>query len=326
MVINFLSNTTPMPKFFSALAIVVMLLTGCGCPQHYEPSDNPPPLPNCPVIDHPIRLALVLGGGGSRGLAHVGALEVFAENNIPIDLVVGCSAGSIVGALYSDCPDTAHLKEVLLSLKTDYVMDFDIWNARYGLCQGRTLRKFLTANLNAQTFDQLKVPFYLVTTDLYSGELVTIGGGPIVPAVEASSTFPVMFVPVWLHGRVFVDGGCIDPVPVRTAKHFNPEVVVAVDLRGLLSKEFPTNLFGVIARSADIAFLWQSETCVNDADVIVRPVIDDDIGTFAGDEYHETIYQAGRTAALKVLPQIKACLAAKAQQKQAGNVFSGTVE
>lgn len=306
-----------MSKLLSILAIVTTLLTGCGCPQNYEPSDNPPPLPDCPVIDHPIRLALVLGGGGARGLAHVGALEVFEENNIPIDLVVGCSAGSIVGALYADCPNTAHLKEVLMGLKTNYVIDFDIWNARYGLCQGRTLRKFLSSNLNATTFDQLKVPFFLVTTDLYSGELVTIGGGPIVPAVEASSTFPVVFVPVWLHGRAFVDGGCIDPVPVRTASHFNPEVIVAVDLRGLLSKEFPTNFFGVVSRAADIAFLWQSEGCVQNADVIVRPVVDDDIGCFAGDEYHEAIYLSGRTAALKVLPQIQACLALKIKQKQA---------
>lgn len=298
-----------MSKKLYLLLILISLLSGCGCPQKYCPSDNPPPLPDCPCVPQPVKLALVLGGGGSRGIAHVGVLEVFAENGIPVDLIVGCSAGSIVGALYADCPNTDHLKDVFLSLSTDYIIDFDIWNARYGLCQGRTLRKFLDENLDAENFDELKIPFFLVATDLYSAELVTIGGGPLVPAIEASAAIPLVFVPVWLHGRALVDGGCIDPVPVHVAKYFNPEIVVAVDLRGLLPNDFPSNLFGVAARSADITLLWQSETCVKQADAIIRPELPDDVGCFAGDEYHETIYQAGRKAALEQLPRIQALLA-----------------
>lgn len=293
-------------RYLTRLFLLLTLLTGCGCPQKYYPSDNPPPLPNCPEVSQPVRLALVLGGGGARGLAHVGVLEVLEENNIPIDLIIGCSAGSIVGALYADCPCTKHLKKVLLTLDGDYLVDFDFWNARYGLCQGRTLRRFLNRNLCAKNFDELNVSFFLVATDLYSSELVTIGGGPIIPAVEASCSIPLVFVPVWLHGRAFVDGGVIDPVPVRVATHFDAEVIVAVDLRGLLPKKFPTNLFGVAARSADITLLWQSEECVKDADVIIRPSLEG-FGTFE-DEYNEQIYQAGRAAALEMLPQIKTSL------------------
>lgn len=300
-----------MSKYLALFAVLTALLTGCCCPQKYCVSDTPPPLPDCPCIPQPIRLALVLGGGGARGISHVGVLEVFQENGIPIDLIVGCSAGSIVGALYADCPNTDHLKDVFLSLSTDYIMDFDIWNCRYGLCQGRTLRKFLDDNLEADYFDQLQIPLYIVATDLYSSELVAIGGGPLVPAVEASAAIPMVFCPVWLHGRAFVDGGCIDPVPVRVARKFNPEIIVAVDLRGLLPDDFPSNLFGVAARSADITLLWQSETCVHHADVIIRPELPDDVGCFAGDEYHETIYQAGRKAALEQLPRIQALLAEK---------------
>lgn len=303
-----------MKKAFSLFTLAValaLLANSCMCHQRYYPSDNPPPLPECPVIEKPIRLALVLGGGGSRGISHVGVLEVFHEHKIPVDLIVGCSAGSIVGALYADTPDTEELKSVFLSLKTDYIIDFDLWTAKYGLCQGKTLRKFLDDNLEADYFDQLQIPLYVVTTDLYSGELVAIGGGPIVSAVEASASIPFVFAPVWLHGRAFVDGGVIDPVPVRVAKHFDPEVVVAVDLRGLLPCEFPTNLFTVATRSAEITLLWQSETCVKSADVIIRPQLDSDIGCFAGDEYHETIYLAGRKAALQMLPKIQALLAEK---------------
>jgi NTE family protein len=198
-------------------------------------------------------------------------------------------------------------------MKTDVLIDLDFWNARYGLCQGKSLRKFLYANLCAQNFDELKIPFFLVATDLYTSELAIIGGGPIVPAVEASCSIPLVFVPVPLHGRVFVDGGVIDPVPVRVAKHFNSEVIVAVDLRGLLPQTFPTNLFEVATRSAEITLLWQSEDCIRNADVVIRPELSE-FGTFA-DEYNEQIYQAGKDAARECIPQIKALLAEKARVK-----------
>ncbi len=286
---------------------LLVALTACTCPQHYYVSDTPPLLPQCPHLRYPIRLGLVLGGGGAKGLAHVGVLEEFHHANIPIDIIVGCSAGSIVGALYADNPCTDHLKETLLKLKSRLLIDIDIWQGRYGLCQGRSLRKFLEKNLCSRTFDELQIPLFIVATDLYSSELVTIGGGPIIPAVEASCAIPLVFVPVSLHGRAFVDGGVIDPVPVRVAKYFGAEVIVAVDLRGLLPQTFPTNLFGVAKRSAEITLLWQSESCLTDANVIIRPELGD-IGTF-DDEYNEQIYNAGRMAARKAIPYIIELLA-----------------
>jgi len=316
-----------MKNLIFLLVLTVMAMTGCGCPQNYNVTNNPPPLPNCPIVPQPVRLGLVLGGGGAKGLAHVGVLEELEEAGIPIDLIVGCSAGSIVGALYADCPCCDHLKDLLLSMKTDLLIDLDFWNARYGLCQGKSLRKFLYANMCARNFDELKIPFFLVATDLYSSELAIIGGGPIVPAVEASCSIPLVFVPVYLHGRAFVDGGVIDPVPVRVAKHFNSEIIVAVDLRGLLPQTFPKNLFEVATRSAEITLLWQSEDCIRNADVVIRPELGD-YGTFA-DEYNEQIYQAGKSAARKCIPQIKALLQEKAREKNhdwTWNTSEGTEE
>lgn len=293
----------------SLYVLLIALLVGCACPQHYDPSCTPPPLPECPPVPQPVRLALVLGGGGAKGLAHVGVLEELELAGIPIDLVIGCSAGSIIGALYCDYPCASDLKATVISLKTSAIVDFDLWNARYGLCQGKSLRRFLRKNLDATYFHELKVPFFLVATDLFSSELVTIGGGPIIPAVEASSSIPFVFVPVNLHGRAFVDGGVIDPVPVRIARHFESEVIVAVDLRGLLPQTFPTNLFGVATRSAEISLLWQSESCLCGADVVIRPNLTG-MGTFCEDQ-NEQIYQAGKIAAREAIPQILACLAEK---------------
>jgi NTE family protein len=246
-------------------------------------------------------------------LAHVGVLEELENAGIPIDLIIGCSAGSIVGSLYADNPNTHCLRETLLKLNTDYLVDFNIWKARYGLCQGASLRRFLTKNLCASTFDQLKIPFYAVATDLYSSELVPIGGGPIVPAVTASCAIPFVFVPVNLHGRVFVDGGVIDPVPVRIARYLGANVIVAVDLRELLPEHMPDNLFGIAKRSADIALLWQSESCLRGADVIMRPKIGDAVGTFASD-CNDLIYEAGKAAGREAAPKILNLLKCKEEK------------
>jgi NTE family protein len=287
---------------FTFLFLCFLLSTGCFYPHKFLPQKNPPPLPECPALPSPIRLALVLGGGGARGLAHVGVIEEFEKANIPIDLIVGCSAGSLVGALYSDLPNSEHLKRRLLRLRTSFFVDFNILQARYGLCQGKSLRQFLKNNLAATNFHDLHVPLFIVATDLYSGELVTIGGGPIIPAIEASCSIPFVFVPVDLHGRILVDGGVIDPVPVRIARKLGAEIVVAVDLRALLPPTFPTNLFGIAKRSAEITLLWKSEWCTHDADVVIRPKLGF-IGTF-DDAYNEIIYQAGREAARKSIPEI----------------------
>lgn len=298
--------------FLIMIISVILMFMGCSA-QRYCPSNSPPPLPQCVEIKKPVRLVLVLGGGGTRGIAHIGVLEELEKANIPIDVVVGSSAGSIVGALYADCLSTEHLKDVFLSLKSNYIMDLNLLYCRYGLCQGRTLRRFLENNLDATCFEELKLPFFAVSTDLYSGELVPIGGGPIVPAVEASAAIPFVFTPVSLHGRVLVDGGVVDPCPVRVAKHFEADIVVAVELCNLLPHRFPTNLFGVASRSLEIIFVWQTEDCIKSADVVISP----ELGQTScfEDKYNEAMYQAGREAALKMIPKIKELLAKKAHER-----------
>ena len=286
------------PFFFS---LFLILLSGCFSPQKFQPCENPPPLPSCHVPER-IRLALVLGGGGAKGIAHIGVLEEFEKACIPIDLIIGCSAGSMVGALYADHPNAEYVYSIIKPMRKKHLLDINLWTARYGLSQGHNLRYHLERCLSVRHFQDLKIPFMLVATDLFSGELVTIGGGEIVPAVQASCSIPFVFVPVQLHGRILVDGGVIDPVPVRVARDLNADIVVAVDLRGLLEPTFPTNLFGVAKRSAEITLLWQSEGCIQDADVVIRPALQD-ISCF-DDSSHEVIYEAGRRAAREAIPHI----------------------
>lgn len=285
------------------LTTFILLLGGCTHTCQYKPLDEPPPLPTC-FIPQNVRLALVLGGGGARGLAHLGVLEEFENAGIPIDVIVGCSAGSLVGSLYCDCPDAKYVRKVLEPLKSSRFIDIHILRAWFGLglSQGCAMTRILDQCLKANYFHELKIPLLTVSTDLYTGELITFGGGELVPAVQASCAIPLVFAPVKHHGRILVDGGCIDPVPVRVARMVDPEIIVVVDLRCLLDKSFPNNILGVAQRSADITLLWQCETCLHGADFIIRPKLDN-FGTF-DDCSHQQIYDAGREAALEVIPAI----------------------
>lgn len=306
---------------FLILSSLMLLLGGCACTNIHQPEDDPPKLPVC-FVPKKVNLALVLGGGGAKGLAHLGVLEEFEKAGIPIDIIVGCSAGSLIGSLYCDCPNARYLKSVIGPLKTSAFMNMHIFRAWFslGLSQEDSMTSVLDECLDARYFHELKIPLLTVSTDLYTGELIIFGGGEIVPAVEASCAFPLVFEPVNHHGRILVDGGCIDPVPVRVAKMVDPNIIVAVDLRCMLDKSFPKNIIGVAQRCANITLLWQSERCLANADFVIRPQLEN-VGTF-DDCSHEQIYDAGRTAALKLIPAIlerlKACEGADKAHKKLG--------
>ena len=302
-------------KITSLLLFLALLAStfSCCCPHHFAapPCDPPPPPPFC--VPERIRIALVLGSGGVRGMAHVGVIEELEAAGIYVDLIVGCSAGSIVGALYADNPNVEEIKEAVWKIRTNTLFDIDLWNARFGLSQGGNLRHVLKSSLNSECFEDLQIPLVIVATDLNTGELVPMGSGNLVKAVQSSCSIPFVFVPCEREGRVLIDGGVVNPVPVKVAHDLGAEIIIAVDLCELLPKTFPTNLFGVAARSAEIAFMWQNEGCTHHADVIIRPKTCG-IGTFNDDMKWE-IYQAGKRAAREQLPRINELIEEHSQEK-----------
>lgn len=281
------------------LSSLSLLLTGCG--GKLNAPENPCSIPEHYPAEN-LRLALVLGGGGAKGLAHVGVIEEFEKAGIPIDVIIGCSAGSIVGALYADCPNSCTLKDVLEPLRVWSVLDISLIYDRFGLVRGRTLCRYLKKNLSVSCFEDLRIPFYAVATDILEGKAVCIGSGPLVPAIHASAAIPFVFSPVYLYERWLVDGGVADPIPVDFAKKTGASVVVAVDLSGLLPDVCPTNLFGVASRSAEIKFQLQTDSCLIGADIVIAPELGK-MGLF-DDKNPEKVYEAGRRAARVAIPHI----------------------
>jgi NTE family protein len=282
----------------------LILLSFPGCHKsHYQFDQLPDKIPDVVFEKREIGVALVLGGGGARGMFHVGVIEVLQEAKIPIDLIVGCSAGAVVGALYADNPCGIHLKYCLIALRRKDLLEFSVFSCRYGLCKGKALKQFLHNNLSVKNFEELKIPFIAVSTDLRAGEVINLGCGPIIPAVHASCAVPFFFEPVKLYGRILVDGGVLDPNPVASAKLFSPKMIIAVDLAELLPVTHPTTLFGIATRSAEIIHLKQSRSCLAGANVIIRPSLKP-IGMF-DDSHTYALYIEGKRAATEVLSEIQ---------------------
>jgi NTE family protein len=288
------------------LAILLPLFVACGSARCIQRDHPVQPLPSFELPTN-IRVALVLGSGGVRGMAHVGVLEELIAAGIPIDLIVGCSAGSIVGALYADTLSVEKTKRAVAELRTHSILDISLLHCRFGLSQSKLLYRVLDQHLKAEQFKQLKVPLVIVASDLHTGELVPLGGGDLVKAIQASCSIPFVFVPCKHLGRVLVDGGVINPVPVQVARDLGAQLIIAVDLAELLPQTLPTNLFGVATRSAEIAFLWQNDECTRQADIVIRPRTCD-CGAF-DDSKKWQIYEAGKNAAREQLPRIVQALA-----------------
>lgn len=184
-------------------------------------------------------VGLVLGCGSSRGWAHIGAIEALEEANIPIDLIVGCSIGSYVGAIYAS-GSIKSLRDFVLKMDGKKVFSyFDIVLPRSGLLDGtKKLRALFSIHTNVKYFSELKIPVMMVATDLETGQKVVLKSGKILDALRASTSIPGLFAPARIRNRWLVDGGLVDPVPVSVARAVGADIVIAVDLSsGTISKQ-----------------------------------------------------------------------------------------
>lgn len=184
------------------------------------------------------KVALVLGSGSSRGWAHIGAIEALLEEKIPIDLIVGCSVGSYVAAIYAG-GGLSKLKKFVLNMDGKKMFSyFDIVIPHSGLLNGtRKLRELFSMNTDATLFSDLSIPVTMVATDLATGDKIVLKSGELMEALRATMAFPGLFAPVKIKDRWLVDGGLVDPVPVGIARATEADLVIAVDLNsGLISR------------------------------------------------------------------------------------------
>lgn len=182
------------------------------------------------------RIGLVLGGGGSRGLAHIGVLKVLIRQQIPIHFIVGTSMGGIVGVLYALGYNPAEIAQGISLLEGSTMFNLQMFSAR---ARQRRVRELLAEQLEGKTFADLSIPVTLMAVDMVHGREVTLTEGPLVPALLATSAVPGAFPPVKLNGMELADGGVIDSLATHVAYRQGADKIIAVDVYPELDKENP---------------------------------------------------------------------------------------
>lgn len=296
---------------------IVLLLAGCtAAPPKpvvqtpVEPSTQktvvtPPPPP---------KVALVLGGGAVRGFAHIGVIKVLEAQGIYPDLVVGTSAGSVVGVLYAAGYSGFELQKLAFKLEEDSVGDWMLPNR--GFIKGEALQDYINQAVRKQPIEKLKKPFAAVATDLQSGEMMVFQRGNAGMAVRASSSIPVVFQPVAINGHEYVDGGLVSPVPVNVARLLGADVVIAVDISAKPRYAKVEGTTDILLQTFGIMGQAISKSELAGADVVIRP---NTIGFGSADftRKHEAILE-GEKAAQAVVPAIRQRIQQAALRLQAG--------
>jgi len=270
------------------------------------------------------KVGLALGGGAARGLAHIGVLEVLQREGIPIHMIAGTSAGAAIGALYAQGKDANQIKSLAIDLvdwkKLASLVDLAL--PKTGFIEGKKIRDQLRAVIGSDVkFSDLKIPLACVATDIDTGDEVVIKQGSVVEAVRASISIPVVFTVVKWKGRNLVDGGLVNPVPVRVLKEMGADFIIAVNvipetseraqqLRKEAGKDIKEpNIFSIIMQSIYIGTYSLVRSCLEDANIVIQPQVAH-IGIGELHRAQECILQ-GELAAQQAIPEIKKRLKAR---------------
>lgn len=258
------------------------------------------------------KIGLALGAGAARGIAHLGVLKVLEKYKLPVAFIAGSSMGALVGALYACGIDINFLIKFANELRTKSWVDLCM--PRTGFISGKkveTMLQLLTRNRN---FDQLDIPFAAVATDIERGEPVIIKEGNVAAAVRASISIPVVFKPVRMDGRLLVDGGVVDRVPVSVVREMGADIVIAVDVNRYVEFQPVVNILDVMFQTLDIMERKILSAKVLDTEVLIRPKV----GHISPAHFHrvDELVQAGEEAAEAAISRIGYILRNKANNVQ----------
>jgi len=259
-----------------------------------------------PQADHssnPVRIGIALAGGFARGIAHIGVLRVLTEAGIPIHCVAGTSVGALIGAAY--CSGTAFEVMQEVALATTF-HDFGRWTPSWlGLATNLRMERYLSRLTTASTFEELKTPLAIATTDIRDGVSVYYSHGRIAPALRASCAYPGLFVPIQYDGRTLVDGFLTAPVPVEGVALLGADVLIAVYLEAG-NVVNPRTAVDIISRSFNIIQTHTDLSWRQAADIIIEP----DVHPYVWDDFSRTpdLIAAGEDATRKALPAIRAAM------------------
>lgn len=296
--------------------VAVLLLVSCAsAPEHTaQPEPVEPPKAREPVV------ALVLGGGGVKGFAHVGVIKVLESQGIKPNLIVGTSAGSFVGALYASGMTSFELQRAALNITEADIRDLTL--SSKGFLVGEKLQQFVNAQVKNRQIQQLPVRYAAVATELGSGDKVVFNYGNTGQAVRASCSIPNVFLPTQIGNKQYVDGGLVSPVSVNTARDLGADVVIAVDISARPKKGVGTlGWWGLLDQSINILSQQAIKAELARADVVIQPSVQH-ADALNLDQRHEFLLEGERVAQAAV-PKIQQAIAQSRQRLNTQTVSLG---
>jgi NTE family protein len=255
-----------------------------------------------------IRVGLALSGGAARGVAHVGVLRALVENDIPIDAIAGASAGALIGGCFAAGLSVEHLSEMASTFRWRHTQ----WPSfsRLGLQSNARMEKFLRTHLPVTRFEDLKIPFAAMVTDLLKGELIVMRDEGDLPfAIRASCCIPFFMAPIQDdQGRLLIDGGIVQNLPIGQTRALGADVVLAVDVNfdGIRFFGRPSTALGVLAHVFIAVERIVSNQERADADLLIVPKV----GHIRWDQTRRSkeLVECGYQAGLAAIPEIKAVI------------------
>jgi NTE family protein len=232
------------------------------------------------IPDKPkINVGLALGGGGARGLAHIGVLKVFEQEGVPVDRIAGTSVGALIGSLYAAGSTTEDLEQMAHDIGWSSLTNYsNLSMVRLIMLQtllsSDRMESYLRQRMGDIRFDQLKIPFVCAATDLQTGERVVFREGLVVPAARASATIPGLFSPVVFRHRYLVDGGLVSNLPTDLVRSIGADIVVASDVSSDYSSVEPKNVFSTITQAVYIQGQQINRENRRLADVVITPKLE----------------------------------------------------
>ena len=293
-----------------------------GAPDVAEPAPPPsadvaPAPAEPPAVAAPapaprrLKVGLALGGGAARGFAHIGVIKALEAQGIVPDLVVGTSAGSLVGALYAAGNNGQTLQKMATDMDEGAISDWSVpfFSGPTGMLKGEGLQNYVNRAVQGQPIEKLKIPFGAVATDLKSGQPILFRRGNTGAAVRASSSVPGVFKPVRIGAIDYVDGGLVSPVPASFARKMGADFVIAVNISAQPESQPASGAFEILLQTFAIMGQSLNQYELKQADIVIRP----ELATMKGSDFQNrgVAIAAGERAALAVMPELRRRLQSK---------------
>ncbi len=263
------------------------------------------------------KIGLALGSGGPRGLAHIGVIKVLEENNIPIDFIAGSSIGAMVGGFYAATKNIKQIEKIAFDTNWKLVLSLIDPSLHQGLVGGKKVEKFIDNHIDKIHFQDLKIPFSAIATDMRKGDIVCINKGEVSSAIRASISLPLVFKPIERENKLLADGGLSLPVPVEIVKKMGAELVIAVNLdndyfNGSNNQNTKFGFYKIANNSINLLrhhlALWN----IQNADVVINP----QLGNIHWNKFLDgnDVILAGGKAMKEKLPQVHKLIRQKSER------------